>query len=209
MSKRQKNYKNQLRTINVIICGVGGQGVSTIANILSTALFYEGFDVKKSEIIGMSQRGGSVNVHVRCGSRIYSPVIEMGTADYILSLENLEALRYVSYLKKGGVIIINDYQLLPLSVLHNNNIDFKETLFKSNTNKQINIDQISAYQTSLSLGDVKMMNMIMLGRLAYYLGGRYDNWKKAISDNVKQKIYHCALEAFQIGSTGYNGKGLI
>ena len=106
-----------METRNILLVGVGGQGTITAAKLLTTGLMAEGYDVKMSEIHGMSQRGGSVSSQVRYGDNVQSPVIEMGTADVIVAFEKMEAMRYINYLKPEGIIIVNDTEIWPMPVV--------------------------------------------------------------------------------------------
>lgn len=189
--------KKKADSTNIVICGVGGQGIILASDVLCHTAFLEGLDVKKSEVHGMAQRGGSVITHVRFGKKIYSPLIEEGTSDYILAFEKLEALRYMYYLKKTGQIIVDNREIPPMSVLvgqarYPENIDGK--LRKSGKTPFVNVANIA-----LELGNIRVVNIILLGVLSTFLDFRKESWARAISDNVKEKFVDLNITAFNRG----------
>ncbi|MEO0160954.1 MAG: indolepyruvate oxidoreductase subunit beta [candidate division WOR-3 bacterium] len=185
------------KTTNVIICGVGGQGILLSSDILCTAAFLSGYDVKKSEIHGMAQRGGSVITHVRFGKKVYSPLIEEGCADFILAFEKLEALRYSYFLKKDGWIIVNDLELPPMSVLAEEKTYPKGII---ETLKTIgNVEVVPAQEIALGLGNVRVANVVLLGSLAHYLDLPDQIWMEAIKENVKPQYQDLNIKAFELG----------
>jgi indolepyruvate ferredoxin oxidoreductase beta subunit len=182
---------------NVVICGVGGQGIILASNVLCYAAFLEGLDVKKSEVHGMAQRGGSVVTHVRFGKKVHSPLIEEGTSDYILAFEKLEALRYAYFLKKRGTIIVDNREISPMSVLvgqaqYPKDIDRK--LSKVSTTHLVNAANIAR-----ELGNIRVVNIILLGVLSTFLQFKKKSWTKAISYFVKKKFVDLNITAFQRG----------
>uniref|UniRef100_A0A7V3RH00 Indolepyruvate oxidoreductase subunit beta n=1 Tax=candidate division WOR-3 bacterium TaxID=2052148 RepID=A0A7V3RH00_UNCW3 len=182
---------------NIIICGVGGQGILLSSDILCSAAFCAGYDVKKSEIHGMAQRGGSVISHVRFGKKVYSPLIEEGKADFILAFEKLEALRYAYFLKKNGIFIVNDLQLPPMSVLTGER-EYPENI-TGILSKIGTVDVIPAQEIALNLGNVRIANVVLLGSLARYLNFPLEVWYTAIKENVKQKYLDLNLHGFEKG----------
>ncbi len=186
-----------MNTKNIVICGVGGQGIILASNVLCTAAFAEGNDVKKSEVHGMAQRGGSVITHVRFGKKVHSPLIEQGTADLILAFEKLEALRYLNYVKPEGMIIVNDREIPPMSVLvgaaeYPQDIDRKlrrrgRTLF------------VDADERALELGNIRTANIILLGVLSRFMDFKETSWDHAIKENVKAKYVDLNIVAFEKG----------
>jgi indolepyruvate ferredoxin oxidoreductase beta subunit len=186
-----------LKARNIIICGVGGQGIILASEVLCHTAFLEGLDVKKSEVHGMAQRGGSVITHVRFGKKVYSPLIEEGTSDYILAFEKLEALRYKHYLKKAGHIIVDNREIPPMSVLvgqaqYPEDIDRK--LMKLGKTRFVDAAQIA-----LELGNIRVVNIILLGVLSTYLDFTEKAWMKAIDDKVKEKFVDLNIRAFDRG----------
>lgn len=186
-----------MNTKNIVICGVGGQGIILASNVLCTAAFAEGNDVKKSEVHGMAQRGGSVITHVRFGKKVHSPLIEQDTADLILAFEKLEALRYLNYVKPEGMIIVNDREIPPMSVLvgaaeYPQDIDRKlrrrgRTLF------------VDADERALELGNIRTANIILLGVLSQFMDFEKTSWDHAIKENVKAKYVDLNIVAFEKG----------
>lgn len=186
-----------MKTKNIIICGVGGQGIILASNVLCTAAFTEGNDVKKSEVHGMAQRGGSVITHVRFGEKVYSPLIEQGTADFILAFEKLEALRYLHYLKPKGMIIINDREVPPMSVLVGAAKYPKDIQSKlKRRGKTLFVD---ASAPALELGNIRTVNIILLGVLSQCMDFEKKSWDRAIKKNVKAKYVDLNMTAFEKG----------
>lgn len=185
--------------MNVIISGVGGQGILTASEILALCAMEEGLDVKKSEVHGMSQRGGSVVSFVKFGKKIYSPLIEKGTGDVILAFERAEALRWRGYLKKqGGVLIMNTLKIYPTTVSlgldsYPENI---EEEFKKYNVKTIVVDAI---KLSEEAGDVRTQNTVLLGVLSNFIDFPVDTWLKVIKFRVPPRTLEANLRAFQLG----------
>jgi indolepyruvate ferredoxin oxidoreductase beta subunit len=182
---------------NIVICGVGGQGIILASNVLCYTAFFEGFDIKKSEVHGMAQRGGTVITHVKYGKKVYSPLIEEGTADFILAFEKLEALRYIDYLKKDGLAFVNDREIPPMSVLvgaapYPENIDNKLKEYGR-------IYLIDAARIASELGNIRAVNIVLLGVLSKYLKFEQKSWKQAIRKNVKPKFVDINITAFNNG----------
>lgn len=182
---------------NIIICGVGGQGIILASDVLCHAAFLEGLDVKKSEVHGMAQRGGSVITHVRFGHKVYSPLIEEGTSDFVLAFEKLEALRYRHYLKKAGHIIVDNREIPPMSVLVGQ-AQYPEDIDQK-LKKLAKTHFVDAAHIALELGNIRVVNIILLGVLATYLDFKEKSWMKAISDNVKEKFVDLNIKAFGRG----------
>jgi indolepyruvate ferredoxin oxidoreductase beta subunit len=184
-------------TTNIVICGVGGQGIILASDVLCHAAFLDGFDVKKSEVHGMAQRGGSVITHVRFGEKIYSPLIEEGTADFMLAFEKLEALRYAYYLKNGSEIIVDNREIPPMSVLVGQEaypVDIDRKLAKAGKTHFVNASQIA-----LELGNMRVINIILLGVLSGFLNLRKHSWEDSIRTNVKEKFVELNIKAFTKG----------
>lgn len=183
---------------NILICGVGGQGIILAGEILSEAALRSGFDVKKSEVHGMAQRGGSVMSHVRYGEKIYSPLIKEGDADFLFSFERMETLRYLPMLKNNGVIIINNQRINPT------NINIKTRNYPENIEEicnrfSQNIFFIDALKIAERIGNTKTVNVIMLGVLSRYLSLKENIWFDSIKSKVKEKFVDINIKAFQEG----------
>lgn len=184
---------------NIVICGVGGQGIILASNVLCHTAFVEGFDVKKSEVHGMAQRGGSVITHVRIGDKVYSPLIEQGNSDIVLAFEKLEAMRYIHYLKKNGTAIVNDRKILPMSVL-TGAASYPENI-KANLKRHGEIYYVDAEKVALELGNIRTVNIILLGVLSCFLGFKKKSWKASITKNVKKRFVALNLAAFSKGTS--------
>ena len=186
-------------TKNIIISGVGGQGILTASEILALCAMEEGLDVKKSEVHGMSQRGGSVVSFVKFGEKVYSPLIEKGSGDVILAFEKAEALRWRGYLKKtGGVVIMNTLEIYPNTVslgLDTYPENIREEFEKYNV-KTIEVD---AVKLSKEAGDPRTQNTVLLGVLSNFIDFSVDTWIKVIKRRVPPKTTQANLKAFELG----------
>ena len=184
-------------TKSIILVGVGGQGTILASKLLTTGLMNTGYDVKMSEIHGMSQRGGSVSSQVRYGEKVYSPVIEIGGADILVSFEKMEALRWLDYLKPEGKIVVNNYRIDSMPVLTGKAI-YQETEIE-NELKRLNATIIDAADKAEEMGNSKVMNIILLGALVKSMELEYIDWESIIRDNVKPKFLYIILKAFKNG----------
>lgn len=187
-----------METKNVMIVGVGGQGSLLASKLLGAVLTEEGFDVKVSEVHGMSQRGGSVVTYVRFGDRVYSPVITEGEADYILSFEKLEAARWVKFLKKGGEIIVNTQEIDPMPVIIGA-AEYPSGILDELKNKGVKTDAIDAYDIALKAGSGKAANVVLLSRLAKKFDIPCEKWIAAIEKTVAPKFTELNKKAFDLG----------
>ena len=184
-------------TKSIILVGVGGQGTILASKLLTTGLMNTGYDVKMSEIHGMSQRGGSVSSQVRYGEKVYSPVIEIGGADILVSFEKMEALRWLDYLKPEGKIVVNNYRIDSMPVLTGKAI-YQETEIE-NELRRLNATIIDAANKAEEMGNSKVMNIILLGALVKSMELEYIDWESIIRDNVKPKFIDINLKAFKKG----------
>lgn len=171
---------------SILFVGVGGQGTILASKILTQGLIKAGYDVKMSEVHGMAQRGGSVTTQVRYGKKVYSPLIEKGTADIIVAFEKSEAARWIPYLKKDGALVVNDYEIHPVTVLigsekYPENVDVNLKKVVENT---LIID---ATKLAEELGNIKAQNVVLLGALIKALGLTDINWGDIISENVPER----------------------
>ena len=158
-------------TQSILLVGVGGQGTILASKLLTTGLMEVGYDVKMSEIHGMSQRGGSVSSQVRYGEKVESPVIEIGGADILVSFEKMEALRWLEYLKPKGKAIVNDYEINSMPIL-NGTFDYPKNINEELSDKA-NATIIDAAKKAADLGNSKVMNVILLGALIRFMGLEY------------------------------------
>ncbi|MDD3169325.1 MAG: indolepyruvate oxidoreductase subunit beta [Eubacteriales bacterium] len=184
-------------TSNIMLVGVGGQGTILVSKLLTIGLLECGYDVKMSEIHGMSQRGGSVSSQVRYGDRVYSPVIEMGSADVLISFELMETLRWLDYLRPGGKIIVNDLKIASLPILTGKQeypADIDRVL-KEAARTYI----IPASEQAEKLGNVKVMNIILFGTIAKIMELEDIDWDNIISKNLPGHLVDINLKAFKTG----------
>lgn len=187
-----------MNTTSIMIVGVGGQGSLLASKLLGRLLIDEGFDVKVSEVHGMSQRGGSVVTYVRFGEKVYSPIIGKGEADYIVSFEKLEAARYVPCLKEGGHIVVNTQQIDPMPVIIGAE-PYPEDILDKVQAKGIHVDAMDALTLAEQAGSSKAVNIVLMGHLAKYFDISYDKWITAIEKSVAPKFVEMNKKAFELG----------
>jgi indolepyruvate ferredoxin oxidoreductase beta subunit len=186
-----------MKDMNIILAGVGGQGTILASKVLADVAMLEGFDVKISEIHGMAQRGGSVITHVKFADKVYSPLIENKKADFIVAFEMLEALRRLHFLKDGGEIIVNEQEIEPMTVITGKAKYPQEIL--SNLQSSAKVTPINALEIAKQLGNVRVLNIIMLGYLASKMDIPIENWHQAMKNQIKEKYVDLNLKAFEIG----------
>lgn len=185
-------------TKSIMLVGVGGQGTILASKLLTIGLMEAGYDVKMSEIHGMSQRGGSVSSQVRYSEdNVYSPVIEIGGADMIVSFEKMEVLRYLKYLKPEGKIVVNNFRLNSVSTLVGK-FEYKEAEIDEEL-KKLNAKIIDAAKKAEELGNAKVMNVILLGSLVKSMNLEKIDWQDIIRKNVKEKFVDLNIKAFHMG----------
>ncbi len=187
-----------MKTTNIMIVGVGGQGSLLASKLLGQLLVAQGYDVKVSEVHGMSQRGGSVVTYVRYGDRVYSPIVTEGECDYIISFEKLEAARYAGCLKKGGRIIVNTQEIDPMPVI-TGAAEYPEDVLDKLAAKGVKIDGIDAMAVAKEAGSEKAVNTVLLGRLSKYFEIPETEWTGAIDAVVKEKFREMNKKAFRMG----------
>ena len=187
-----------METKNVMIVGVGGQGSLLASKLLGRLLLEKGYDIKGSEVHGMSQRGGSVVTYVRFGDKVYSPVIDKGQADYIVSFELLEAARWTEYLKPGGKIITNTQQINPMPVIIGA-AAYPENLVEKMMAAGIDVDALDALSLAEEAGSAKAVNIVLMGRLSKYFDFTEEEWLEAIEKSVPAKFLELNKKAFGLG----------
>lgn len=186
-------------TKNIMIVGVGGQGTLLASKVLGWALMHQNFDVKVSEIHGMSQRGGSVVTYVRYGEKVYSPVIDKGEADIILSFEQLEAARWIEYLRPEGLIITNTQKMEPMPVI-TGKAEYPANLVEKLQAAGAKVDAMDFLSMAEKAGSSKAVNICLLGRLSKYFSDiPEDVWMKALEANVPPKFLELNKKAFAEG----------
>ena len=185
-------------TKNIMIVGVGGQGSLLASKLLGHLLLTEGYDVKVSEVHGMSQRGGSVVTYVRFGDKVYSPIIDKGQADFIVSLEKLEAARYVEYLKPDGRIVTNTQEVDPMPVI-TGAMEYPSDLVEKMEDLGIAVDAMDCLSLADQAGSSKAVNIVLMGRLSRYFDIPEEKWQQAIRECVPEKFVDVNLKAFALG----------
>lgn len=186
-----------METKNIMIVGVGGQGTLLTSRILGGVILNGGYDVKLSEVHGMAQRGGSVVTFVRYGETVYEPIVEEGCADVLIAFERLEALRYSHYLKKDGVIIVNDQRMDPMPVVMGA-AEYPEGILDELTSKY-NVISVDALGEARKLGNTKTFNVIVLGVAAKHMDFEVADWLTVIENTVKPKFVDINKKAFEVG----------
>ncbi len=188
-----------METKNIMIVGVGGQGTLLASKLLGRVLLTRGFDIKVSEVHGMSQRGGSVVTFVRYGSKVYSPIIDKGQADFILSFELLEAARWAEYLAPEGTIITNTQQIDPMPVI-TGAAAYPELLADKLADLGLRVDAFDALALAEQAGSAKAVNLVLLGRLSKYFDLSEEDWMTAIAESVPEKFLEINRKAFALGA---------
>ncbi len=181
-------------TTNVFISGVGGQGILLASEILSEVALARGMDVKKSEVHGMAQRGGSVVSHVRFGEKVYSPVIAEREADLLVSFEKMEALRWIHYLAPNGTVIVNTQEIVPSGLE-----EYPKGMDDGIRERRPDAHFLDAFALAKEAGNARAVNTVMLGAFSNYLDFSEDEWKKAIEARVPKKTIEINLKAFELG----------
>jgi indolepyruvate ferredoxin oxidoreductase beta subunit len=189
-----------MKKIDFVLAGVGGQGIMVASDVLAHVGLEQGYDVKKSEVHGMAQRGGSVVSHVRWADRVCSPLVGRGEADHLVAFEKLEALRYLGFLRAGGTVIVNDYAIPPVSV----------AIGKDSYPDDVTVDRIlteagpdhylvPGFEMARELGNVRTSNVVLLGALSTLLDVPVAAWEKVISNRVPKRYVDLNLKAFELG----------
>ena len=192
---------------NIMIVGVGGQGSVLASRLLGNLFISQGYEVKISEVHGMSQRGGSVVTFVRFGEgeKVYSPVIDKGQADFILSFEILEAARWLEYLKPDGVIVTSTQQIDPMPVL-TGMAAYPDNLVEKIKMAGAKIDALDCLKLAEEAGSAKAVNLVLLGRLSHYFNLPEEIWNQAIEESVPAKFLELNKKAFELGYNYANSK---
>lgn len=191
-----------MQQINFLLVGVGGQGTVLASNILAQVGMRAGYDVKKSEVHGMAQRGGSVSSHVRWGEHVFSPLIGDGEVDILVAFERVEALRYIDALRPEGKVIINDYAIVPMTVTAGNaNYPEQTEILNEIARATSNITIVPGVSIAEELGNVRVNNVVVLGALSRLLDIDVEIWRKTIAEQVPARYVELNLEAFSKGRT--------
>ena len=189
------------RVKSLLLAGVGGQGILLASDIICKVMMEKGYDVKKSEVHGMAQRGGCVTSHVRYGNKVYSPLARKGDVDIIVSFEKLEALRYLDYLKRGGLVLVNDEEIYPPSV-NLGEADYPRGIYESLRSQlgSENVKVVSGPELAEKAGNRRAVNTVMLGVISRFIPEvDADGWKKVLTEMLPEKIVEANLKAFDLG----------
>ena len=190
-----------METKNIMIVGVGGQGSLLASKLLGRLLLTKGYDIKVSEVHGMSQRGGSVVTYVRFGDKVYSPVIDKGEADFIVSFELLEGARWTEYLKPGGKIVVNTQKINPMPVI-TGAMAYPENLVEKMQAAGLDVDAFDALTLAEEAGSSKAVNIVLMGHLSNYFSFTQEEWLSALEQSVPAKYLELNRKAFALGRNG-------
>ncbi len=184
--------------MNIMIVGVGGQGTLLASRILGQTAVSAGFDVKVSEVHGMSQRGGSVVTYVRYGEQVHSPIVEKGSADVILAFEELEAYRWIEYLKPEGTLIVNTQQKDPMPVI-TGAMEYPKNILDTLKQKGINTVTVNALEKAIEAGTAKATNVVLMGVFAAHSPMKREQFEEALKATVPPKFLEVNQKAFSLG----------
>lgn len=192
-----------MKTTSIMIVGVGGQGTLLASKVLGSVLVSLDYDVKVSEVHGMSQRGGSVVTYVRYGEDVHSPIVDLGEADFMLAFEPLEAARYLPYLKNNGTLIVNTRETMPMPVI-TGAMAYPENIIEK-LKVRANVVALDAFNLANEAGTQKAVNMVLMGVLAARMGIAQDVWQAAIEKQVPPKFLELNRRAFSLGQAHKEG----
>lgn len=189
---------------NILICGIGGQGILLFSDILGEVAMEQGYLVKKSEVKGMAQRGGSVVSHLRFGKEVYSPLIPLKEAHFIIGMEKMEALRYVDYLREDGILITDEFTVPPLPILVGE-VEFDFSIIDKNLKERVkNLYYLSAQKIAKDLGDIRVSNIVLLGFLSNFLDFKVEDYFKVFERNIKKEFLEINKKAFLKGRESFS-----
>ncbi|NOQ45632.1 MAG: indolepyruvate oxidoreductase subunit beta [Desulfobulbaceae bacterium] len=185
---------------NILFSGVGGQGILLASELTAYAQLSAGFDVKKSEVHGMAQRGGSVEAHLRYGERVYSPLIDPRSADILVAFEILEAARYLPYLHRDSAVVVNTQKILPPAVAMGK-MEYPDNILDELTSRGINVVAIDAFTIAREVGEIKTVNVAMVGAMSNFLAVSPQVFLDVIDARVKEQFREVNKKAFELGRT--------
>lgn len=187
-----------MNKLNIMLVGVGGQGTLLASRVLGNVALKSGYDVKVSEVHGMSQRGGSVVTYVKMGEKVYSPLVEKGEADIILAFEKLEAMRWAEYLREGGNLVVNEQEINPMPVI-TGKAKYPDSIIDKLKKKLGNVISIDALKIARECGNIKAVNMVLIGLMAASTEIRREMWLDAMKEVIPQKLLDINIRAFETG----------
>ncbi len=185
-------------TYNILVAGVGGQGVILASDIMSEVFMEAGYDVKKSEIHGMAMRGGIVTSHFRFGKKVYSPLIKEGEVDLLFAFEQLEGLRWVNHLRRSGKIVMNDHKINPPAV-NLGEMEYPKDIPRIIRSKFKDFYLVEGTEIALQTGDVRAANVVLLGAISKFFEVKEDLWLKTILTYLPEKVHELNKKAFAAG----------
>ena len=183
---------------SILVAGVGGQGVILASDVMADTFLEAGYDVKKSEVHGMAQRGGSVSSHVRFGKRVYSPIIKMGEADYLVMMEKMESLRWLDYCNKSTVILVDDIEITP-PIVNIGEMEYPEDIEQTLKNHFKNVHIIPATSIASELGNERAANVVLLGAFSTLLDITEEQWLACLLTHLPERLHELNKRAFAAG----------
>jgi indolepyruvate ferredoxin oxidoreductase beta subunit len=186
------------RVTNIVLSGVGGQGILLASGIISHAAMMSGYDVKTNEVHGMAQRGGSVIAQIRFGEKVFSPLVKRGDADFLLALEKVEAVRYAGYLKNDGIAIVNMQKIIPVTVT-TRLATYPDDIDNVLERRLPNLKTLDCVSIAQDIGNIRVANVVLIGVLSKHLPFDVEMWRNVISENVPKKALEANIIAFNTG----------
>ena len=183
---------------NILFSGVGGQGILLASEVTAYSLLAAGMDVRKSEVHGMAQRGGSVTAHLRYGAKVYSPLISPGEADIVVAFEMLEAVRYLPYMHSNSKIIVNTHKIYPPAVATGRMV-YPENVLDELTSRDIHTKELDAFEIASRVGEVRAVNIVMVGVLSTYLPVEEQVYVDVMHERIPERFRDVNIRAFQEG----------
>ncbi len=183
---------------NILFCGVGGQGILLASEVTTYSLLATGMEVRKSEVHGMAQRGGSVTAHVRYGEKVYSPLISLGEADIIVAFEMMEAVRYLPYMHPDSQVIVNTHKIYPPPVA-TGKMDYPENVLDELTSRNIKVKELDAFEVARKVGEVRAVNIAMVGAMSTYMAIDEQIFLDVMNERIPEKFREANINAFLEG----------
>jgi indolepyruvate ferredoxin oxidoreductase beta subunit len=183
---------------NILFCGVGGQGILLASEVTAYSLLAAGMEVRKSEVHGMAQRGGSVTAHLRYGGKVYSPLISPGEADIVVAFEMMEAIRYLPYMHSGSKVIVNTHKIYP-PVVATGKMVYPENVLDELTSRDIHVRELNAFDIASGVGEVRAVNIVMVGVLSTYLPVDEQVYVDVMHERIPERFRDVNIRAFQEG----------
>ncbi len=183
---------------NILFCGVGGQGILLASEVTTYSLLAAGMEVRKSEVHGMAQRGGSVTAHVRYGEKVYSPLISLGEADIVVAFEMMEAVRYLPYMHPGSQVIVNTHKIYPPPVA-TGKMDYPENVLNELTSRNIRVKELDAFEVARKVGEVRAVNIAMVGAMSTYMAIDKQVFLDVMNERIPERFREANINAFLEG----------